>query len=63
MIATGQYQHEQPFRGSGLRKVAKEYDIPRESVCQIYTDTQETANLTCTDQTLSDAQRQAAPRP
>lgn len=58
-----EYGHEQTLRGSSLRHVAKEFDIPREDIYQVYDATDsawEAAQLIRTDQSLSDAQRQAS---
>ena len=58
-----EYQHEQTFRGSSLRNVAKEFDIPREDIYDVYDATdaaQEAAEVVRTNQDFSEAQRQAA---
>ncbi len=58
-----EYQHEQTFRGSSLRNVAKEFDIPREDVYSVYDATdaaQEAAQVVRENQNLNAAQRQAA---
>jgi hypothetical protein len=58
-----EYQHEQTFQGSSLKKVAKEFDIPREDIYDVYDATdaaQEAAAVVRENRDLSEAQRQAA---
>ena len=58
-----EYQHEQTFRGSSLRNVAKEFDIPREDIYNVYDSTdaaQAAAEVVRGNEALSEAQRQAA---
>ena len=58
-----EYGHEQTLKGSSLRHVAKEFEIPREDIYHVYDATdaaQEAARLIRSDQSLSDAQRQAS---
>jgi hypothetical protein len=58
-----EYQHEQTLRGSSLRKVAKEFEIPREDLYDVFDATdaaQEAAAVIRENQTLSDADRQMA---
>jgi hypothetical protein len=58
-----EYQHEQTLRGSTLRNVAKEFEIPREDVYNVYDATdavQEAADVVRRNEALSEAQRQAA---
>lgn len=58
-----EYQHEQTFRGSSLRNVAKEFDLPREDIYSVYDTTdaaQEAARVIRENQSLDEAQRQAA---
>ncbi len=58
-----QFKHEQTLRGSSLRKVAKEFDLPREEVYQIFEVTdvaQEAAQQIRRDDSLSEADRQSA---
>ena len=57
------YQHEQTLRGSSLRTVAKEFDLPREDVYQVFDATdaaQEAANAIRGNQNLSTEERQVA---
>lgn len=57
------YQHEQTFRGSSLRQVAKEYESPREDVYQVYDATdaaQEAAQQIRQNEALSTQERQVA---
>ena len=58
-----EYQHEQTLRGSSLRNIAKEFDIPREDIYQVYDATdaaQEAAQVIRGNSELSQAQQQAA---
>ena len=58
-----EYQHEQTLRGSSLRKVAKEFELPREDLYDVFDATdaaQEAAAVIRENQNLSNAERQAA---
>ncbi len=58
-----EYGHEQTLRGSSLRNVAKEFDIPREDIYDVFDATdaaQEAAQVIRSNQNLDEAQRQAA---